>query len=351
MFRGRSVLFPLVCLLLLFSTASDQSALTAIQAQSSCTPPLYQGYPSACANINLRWLNRDPASLIDHYEIYRGGIKVGEAPGNSISWSEAVGCSFAARYVIKQVMKAGTSCSTETTGNAPHTKPCDICTGGMAMLNLVSSASYTAPVGPGSIATVFANEGQALTSVTSTATSLQLPTNISGTQVLVNGAPAPLFYVSPTQINFLMPETNAGAANVVVVGSDGQRTEGAALTGPNPGVYTTNRVVAALVTADGRSYQRTVDAGGNPIPVSVGSAGRPNYLVLFGTGIKSLGSVEVKIGGQKCEIAYAGAHSQFRGLDQINVMLPESLRGVGLTGVTLTAGGFVANLGQITFGN
>ena len=175
MLRGRFLRFSLVCLLLLFSSVSHPVPTQTASAQTTCTPPLYQGYPSACANINLRWLNQNPISLIDHYEIFRGGVKVGEAPASAISWSEPVGCSFAARYIIKQVMRSGASCSTETTGNAPHTKPCDLCTGGQAVLNLVSSASFTAPVAPGSIASVFANEGQSLTAVTSTATGFPLP--------------------------------------------------------------------------------------------------------------------------------------------------------------------------------
>ncbi len=351
MLPGRYLLFLLVCLFLLFSSVSYRVPIQTVEAQSSCTPPLYQGYPSACANIYLRWLNRDPVSLIDHYEIFRGGVKVGQAPGTAISWSEPVGCSFAARYIIKQVMKSGASCSVETTGNAPHTKPCDLCTGGQPPLNLVSSASFTAPVAPGSIATVFANEGQSLTSTTAAATGFPLPTNISGTQVQINGEATSLFYVSPTQINFLMPKINAGAASVVVTGSNGQRTEGAALTGPNPAIYVSNRVAAALITADGRNYGRTVDGSGNAIPISVGNGGQPNYLILFGTGIRDQGAVQVKIGGTACNIVWSGAHPQFAGLDQINVQLPESLRGVGLTGVIVTAGGFVANLAQITIGN
>lgn len=351
MSRGKFLLFPLVCLLALFSSVSNSIPLPIAEAQTTCTPPLFQGYPSSCSNINLRWLNQNPASLIDHFEIFRGGVKVGEAPGNAITWSEAVGCGFGARYIIKQVMRSGASCSVETTTNPPHTKPCDLCTGGQPALNLVSSASFTAPVAPGSIATLFANQGQSLTSVTSSSTGFPLPTNISGTQVMVNGVATSLFYVSPAQINFLMPQTNAGAASVVVTGSGGQRTEGAALTGPNPAIYVSNRNVAALVTADGRSYQRTVDASGNPVPVSVGSGGRPNYLILFGTGLRDQGAVQVRVGGQLCNVMWSGAHPQFAGLDQINVQLPESLRGVGLTGVTVTASGFVANLAQITIGN
>ncbi|MFN0083928.1 MAG: hypothetical protein ACKVX9_00935 [Blastocatellia bacterium] len=351
MLQGRSLLILAVCLLALCSTTSRQGVIRMAEAQTTCKPPLFQGYPSSCSNINLRWLNQNPISLIDHYEIFRGGTKVGDAAANAISWTEPVGCGFAARYIIKQVMRSGASCSVETTGNAPHTKPCDLCTGGGPQMNLVSSASFTAPVAPGSIATVFANEGQSLTSMTSSATGLPLPTNISGTQVLVNGEAVSLFYVSPTQINFLMPATNIGAVNVAVNGSSGQRTEGVALTGPNPGIFVSNRVIAALVTADGRTFSQTVDANGNAIPISVGSPGRPSYLILFGTGLRDLSGIQVKVGGQNCNILFAGPHAQYAGLDQINVQLQESLRGVGLIGVTVIASGFVSNIAYLNIGN
>ena len=351
MLQGRSLFLLAVCLLALCSSASHSVSTPVVEAQTTCTPPLFQGYPSSCSNINLRWLNQNPISLIDHFEIFRGGAKVGEAPANAISWSEPVGCGFGSSYIIKQVMRSGASCSTQTTGNAPHTKPCDLCTGGAPAVNLVSSASFTQPVAPGSIATIFAGEGQSLTSVTSTATGFPLPTNISGTQVLINGEATQLFYVSPTQINFLMPATNIGAVNVVVNGSGGQRTEGAALTGPNPGIFVSNHVLSALTTLDGKSYQHTVDGAGNPIPVSVGSGGAPNYLVLFGTGLRDLTNLQVKIGGQDCAVVFAGPHPQLAGLDQINVRMPQNLRGIGLIGVTVIGSGFVANLAQLNIGN
>lgn len=325
-----------------------------VNAQSTCTPPLFQGYPSSCSNINLRWLNRDPISLIDHYEIFRGGAKVGEAQASAISFTEPVGCGFGATYTIRQVMRSGATCQTVTTGNPPHTKPCDLCTGGGSMLNLVNSASFSSPVGPNSISTIFAAPGQSLTSVTASANSLPLPQNLSGTQVLVNGTPAELFYVSPNQINFLMPQVNAGAIQVIVNGSNGERTEGAALTGPNPAIFTANSngngVAAAQVTTDGQRYQRIFDANRVAMPVSVSVNGQPNYLILYGTGIGNQNNVEVKIGGQSCQISYVGPTS-FPGVDQINVRLPESLRGVGTVAIVVTANGFISNFSQINIGN
>lgn len=357
MSKPKTVLsFPVSFLFLLFLFPIQSSSLTEpVVAQSTCTPPMFQGYPSSCANINLRWLNRDPISLIDRYEIYRGGAKVGQVPGSAISFSEPVGCGFGATYTIKQVMKSGASCQTVTTSNPPHTKPCDLCTGGGSLVNLVNSASFNSPVASGSIATIFAAQGQSLTSATASAGNLPLPTNLSGTQVLVNNTPAELFYVSPGQINFLMPPVNAGAVSVLILGSNGERTEGSALTGPNPAVFTATSngsgVAAAQVTADGRSYQRIYDNNRVALPVSVTSNGQPNYLVLYGTGLRDQPAIEVRIGGQLCQVTYVGAHPNLPGVDQLNVRLPESLRGVGTVAIVVSAAGFVSNFAQINIGN
>jgi uncharacterized protein (TIGR03437 family) len=77
---------------------------------------------------------------------------------------------------------------------------------------VVNAASYATtsntwlPVGKGvsssSIVSVF---GTNLAASTQTASTIPLPTELGGTSVIVKGRPAPLFYVSPTQINFQMP--------------------------------------------------------------------------------------------------------------------------------------------------
>lgn len=349
-----SILASFLFLLFLFPVQSD-SQMEPVTAQSACTPPLFQGYPSSCANINLRWLNRDPISLIDRYEIYRGGAKVGQVPGSAITFTEAVGCGFGATYTIKQVMKSGATCQTVTTGNPPHTKPCDMCTGGGSLLNLVNSASFNSPVAPNSIATIFAAQGQSLTSATASATGLPLPTNLAGTQVLINNIPAELFYVSPGQINFLMPRVNAGAVNILILGAGGERTEGSALTGPNPAIFTAtangNGVAAAQITSDGRTYQRIYDNNRVAVPVSVSNGGLPNYLVLYGTGLRDQPALEVRVGGQQCQVTYSGAHPSLPGVDQLNVRLPENLRGAGTVTIVVSAAGFVSNFAQVNIGN
>ncbi len=81
---------------------------------------------------------------------------------------------------------------------------------------VVDSASYTVTLGsPGSIATIF---GTNLAAATATAQAVPLPKQLGGTTVTWNGLAAPLFFVSPTQINLQVPseaQRNPGVGLVV----------------------------------------------------------------------------------------------------------------------------------------
>ncbi|MFM8393053.1 MAG: hypothetical protein ACKOB4_03925, partial [Acidobacteriota bacterium] len=69
----------------------------------------------------------------------------------------------------------------------------------------VSAASYVGSPGalaPNSIVAAF---GTQLAPKVEVAKTIPLPTTLENTQVLVNNIPAPLFFVSPNQINYLIP--------------------------------------------------------------------------------------------------------------------------------------------------
>lgn len=109
---------------------------------------------------------------------------------------------------------------------------------------IVSAASYSQPVAPGSIVSIF---GANLANTVSSAAATPLLTTLGGTSVSMNGIPAPLFYASPTQINAQVPSslTLSGAAyataNVVVTTSSGTSAPVAVeLWAEAPGVFTTS---------------------------------------------------------------------------------------------------------------
>jgi uncharacterized protein (TIGR03437 family) len=75
-------------------------------------------------------------------------------------------------------------------------------------------------VSGGDIVAIYGNQ-LAPTGTAATNASTPLAKTLGGVQVLVNGTPAPLFFVSPGQINFQVPYTVNGTATVQVV-SNGQ---------------------------------------------------------------------------------------------------------------------------------
>ena len=227
----------------------------------------------------------------------------------------------------------------------------------LAVFNAVDSATVVAP---GSIASAFGRQVGAST----VAGSLPLTTTLGGVSVSVTDSAkvvrmAPLFYVSPNQINFVVPEgTASGMATVVITNGDATKPTTTVQVAPvAPGLFTANSqgagVAAAIAIRRIIATQTDVpvpvfhcDAGGcasDPIDLDTASN---VFLELFGTGIRgrtSLANVGATIGGTSVTVVFADAQGQFPGLDQVNLALPLTLQGKGETDVVLTVDGQTAN--------
>jgi uncharacterized protein (TIGR03437 family) len=232
----------------------------------------------------------------------------------------------------------------------------------------VSAASYSlTALASEAIASAF---GDGLAMTTAVAGALPLPTQLAGTSMRIKDSAgverlAPLFFVSPTQVNYQIPPgTAAGLATVTITSGDGAVSGGVAIINAvAPGLFTTNAdgegVAAALalrVKADGsQSYEEVAqfDPAQNRYvarPLDLGPEGERVYLVLFGTGIRhrsSQSSVRVWLGFGPVEVSYAGAQGDFIGVDQVNVLVPRSLIGRGEVGITLIVEGQVANIAHV----
>src|SRR5438477_11643979 len=80
---------------------------------------------------------------------------------------------------------------------------------------VLNAASYEALVSPGCLVTIF---GSNLAPAPATASAVPLPSTLGGVSISVAGLAAPLLYVSPGQINALIPfETSLPANNVLHV--------------------------------------------------------------------------------------------------------------------------------------
>ncbi len=228
---------------------------------------------------------------------------------------------------------------------------------GTQSVRTVNAANYSQTVSPDALAASF---GTQMTSSTASAPATPLPTSLGGISVTVNNVNAPLLFVSPTQINYLIPSgIGSGIAQIVV-------KNGAAIiaTGTvtvdyiSPSIFTVSAngsgTAAAQTTFDGVSFQAAANTDGSARALSVGTSTRPNYLILYGTGLRrrsSLSGVQVSIGGLPAQVNFAGAHPVYGGLDQLNVRLPLELRGRGLVDVNVIADGRSANTVKVNIGN
>ncbi|MGE0128351.1 MAG: M12 family metallopeptidase [Blastocatellales bacterium] len=229
-------------------------------------------------------------------------------------------------------------------------------------LAAVSAASYNGELAVESIAAAF---GENLATGTAAATSQPLPTTLAGVTVKVKDAAgverdAPLFFVSPGQINYQVPAgTSVGVAGVAVYnGSNIVAAGEIPVVAASPGLFTANasgQGVPAAVLLRVRGEAQTLEPvarfdqtqnGFVPVPIDLGPAGDQVFLILFGSGFRApnlSSGVTVSIGGEESEVLYAGPAPGFAGLDQANVRVPRSVAGKGDVSVLLTADNRSAN--------
>lgn len=232
----------------------------------------------------------------------------------------------------------------------------------------VSAASYNgAALASEAIAAAF---GTSLATATEAATTVPLPETLAGTTVRVRDSlgferPAPLFFVSPAQVNYQIPaNTASGAATVTITSGDGAVSVGnVQITATAPGLFTADASGSGLpagyllrVRADGSQNDEALsrfDSAQNrvvAVPVEVGAATDQLFLVLFGTGWRyhsGLSGLTAQIGGASSDVLFAGAQGGFVGLDQINLRLPRNLAGRGDVDLALTVNGQPANTVRI----
>ena len=221
----------------------------------------------------------------------------------------------------------------------------------------VSNADGGYRLAPDSIAVAY---GQTLASTTAQAGGLNLPTSLGGVSVMVKDSagtsrPAGLYYVSPGQIDYVIPPATVSGVATVTVGT----TVSAALIGAvGPGLFSANgsgkgvaAAVAIRASADGAQVQVPVfqcgSSGCASVPMDLGAPSDILVVELYGTGIRgrsSLANVAAEIGGVPALVAYAGPQPQYAGLDQVNLYVPRSLAGSGEVPVVLTVDGVTAGV-------
>lgn len=211
---------------------------------------------------------------------------------------------------------------------------------------VVNAASYLPQsIAAGSIFSIF---GKRLATGEAHAQSLPLPATLAGTQVRLSiGGQSwlmPLFYVSPGQVNFLVPAEapNGGGFLSVIRDDKAGPPRSVTIESTAPALFTANAdgkgapsgyVIRALGERQERDEIAYCPEGGPcaPLPLISTDPNEDVFLILFGTGFRNdrRSVPEARIGTAMAEVTFFGPHPDFAGLDQINVKIPRALLGSG----------------------
>ncbi len=176
-----------------------------------------------------------------------------------------------------------------------------------------------------------------------------LANSIDGTQVLLNGAPIPLYLVSPGQINFQIPtDFPLGQATLQV--KQGDRI-GAAVTidvqTTAPGIFLIGENRGAIQNQDFSLHTPQNPAkAGEALVVYMTGLGEKDTLVPSGVEspqalVRAVADVTATIGGKNAPVAFAGLTPGFVGLEQVNLTIPDLPPGE--YPLVITAGGVESN--------
>jgi uncharacterized protein (TIGR03437 family) len=230
-----------------------------------------------------------------------------------------------------------------------------------AQVAIVSAASYVG--GSAAAEEIVSGFGTNLATTAVGATRTPLPTTLGGTTVKVLDSAgterlAPLFYVSPTQINFQIPPGTAlGAATITVTAGSVTNTGRITIGNVAPGLFSVDATGKGFAAAEALRIRSDSSSSVEPIarfdsgqgkfvgvPVNLNTSDQM-FLQLYGTGIRqrsNLTNVSATIGGVAVSVLYAGSQNGYEGLDQVNLTLPRNLPG-GELDIVLKVDGITAN--------
>jgi uncharacterized protein (TIGR03437 family) len=233
----------------------------------------------------------------------------------------------------------------------------------------VSAASFAqnSVLAPNSMGAVF---GANMSGGIEIAAGHPLPLQLAGVLVNIRDATnglhiAPLYFVSPQQINFLVPADAINGPATIIVVRDGIPAGQGTLTieRVTPGLFSFSGNGQGLAAAEVLRLKSNGTLAYEPlarfnagtgsfeaIPISI-TESEPAALVIYGTGFRNnalLNQVSCTIGGENVQVFFAGAQPTLPGLDQANVRLSPSLAGRSTVNIVLNVAGKTSNTVTVT---
>ncbi|HTA41644.1 MAG TPA: hypothetical protein VK789_04300 [Bryobacteraceae bacterium] len=213
------------------------------------------------------------------------------------------------------------------------------------IVNAASFSPFTSGVSDGEMVTLFGS-GLAPRTISAPANTFPLPTNLGGVQVLVNGTPAPLNYVSSGQILLNVPfATSLPCASVTVLscfaqfqvmnGNGSSNLVTVPVNSTTPGVFTgdfglgygyaidttSGKIVTASTPVQpGDVIEAFVSGLGTVFPTVNDGAAAPSTQPLAQT----TNTIAVDVGGIPATVGFAGLVPTLAGLYQVNFTVPSN---------------------------
>jgi uncharacterized protein (TIGR03437 family) len=206
----------------------------------------------------------------------------------------------------------------------------------LTIAGIANGASFQQVYAPGMILSVF---GTQLGNFAQSFGTVPLPQYLAGFEAAVNGVPAPLYYVSPTQVNLQIPyETQPGPATLTVGNPYVNVNYNFQVAATAPGIFTSadgalvpfptagqNQAITLYITGDGL-VSPSLATGSAP------AAGTPTSRLP-----KPRGALTVTVGSVPATTTFVGIPAGYVGVTQINFTVPPGLS-AGVQPVVVTVG-------------
>jgi uncharacterized protein (TIGR03437 family) len=224
-----------------------------------------------------------------------------------------------------------------------------------AITGLAATSSPVTSAAPGSIISIYGTNLSGYTSdLTGFSNLMSLATSLDGVSVTVGGKSAPLYYVSPQQVNAQVPFEVTPGSQPVVVTTPAGATASSPLTvvaaAPSIVIVATGNLGAVTKNADFSLVTSANPAkGGDVLVVFSTGLGQTTPALETGTvttppqgGFNNTAKVTATIGGVAATVLYSIASPGFVGLYQTAVKVPDDFP-AGPTPLALQIGGVYSN--------
>jgi len=215
----------------------------------------------------------------------------------------------------------------------------------VSISGVTNGASFGQSFAPGMILSIF---GTKLSNSTKAAASVPLPIALDGVSVTVNGVRAPLYYISPGQLNVQVPYETAAGTAVLGVNNNGLVASSTfAVKATAPGIFTgaAGALVPISSARRGESILLYVTGEGDTTPILDTGAPPSNSTPLSGLPAP-LQHLTMTVGGVPVAPFFTGIPYGLVGVTQVNFTVPPNAP-LGVQPVIVTVGGVASKAAAV----